>query len=96
MSWSKPREVSNIKLCHNHKDHRKGAYVFKIDNGVVDKKHQRFFCFESTKIRRVSKAEKKALEEALAAVAAAEDKAFSFLVELIVTKVDSEVSDELE
>ena len=49
MSWHKPREISDIKLCHNHKDHRKGVYVFKIDNGVVDRKHQRFFCFECIK-----------------------------------------------
>lgn len=37
--------------------------------------------FESTKIRRVTKSEKKQLEKALEAVAASGDKAFSFLID---------------
>jgi hypothetical protein len=34
------------KLCFSHRERRKGSYVYKVENGRADKKHQRFFCHE--------------------------------------------------
>lgn len=56
------------------------------DNGelvewLIDNQESIEATFESTKIRRVTKSEKKQLEKALEAVKAAGDKAFGFIIE---------------
>jgi hypothetical protein len=56
---------------------------------LLDNRSEIEGAFESTKIKRVTKSEKKALEKALEAVKAAEDKAFAFLVDNAKAVVES-------
>jgi len=56
---------------------------------IIDIQDDLTSAYESTKIRRVSKAEKAALEKALGHVAAEENKSFAFLVENAKAIVDS-------
>lgn len=64
------------------------------DNGelvewLIDNQESIEATFESTKIRRVTKSEKKQLEKALEAVKAAGDKAFGFIIENMEAIADS-------
>lgn len=53
----------------------------ELTNWLLDNEDSIGATFESTKIRRVTKSEKKQLEKSLEAVVAAGDKAFSFLID---------------
>lgn len=37
-------QLSPEKICYSHREKRLGDYVYKIENGVVNKKYQRFYC----------------------------------------------------
>ena len=53
----------------------------ELTGWLLEKREQVETIFESTKIRRVTKSERKQLDKALAAIAAAGDKAFAFVID---------------
>ena len=36
-------------LCHNHRKLSEGGYAYIVNNAIVDRKHQRFYCYDCIK-----------------------------------------------